>query len=146
MQNCFYSPKRETPKRNSQEKEGQLEQCQHTIIIFYFFFLNRKSCKSRLVFSVWVKARKNITDSFTVVFEDCFCLMHKIRQNQFKLYFESSTMTQLQQSQNHYGWKRPLRSSSPAANPTPWCPLSHIPQCQTSMFLTVLCYCFTYFF
>jgi len=30
---------------------------------------------------------------------------------------------------NHYGWKRPLRSSSPTVNPIPPCLLNHILKC-----------------
>ena len=32
------------------------------------------------------------------------------------------------ESQNHEGWKRPLRSSSPTMNPTPPCLLNHVPK------------------
>ena len=34
------------------------------------------------------------------------------------------------ESQNHQGWKRPLRSSSPTINPTPLCLLNHVLKCH----------------
>jgi len=39
------------------------------------------------------------------------------------------------ESQNHKGWKRPLRSSSPTVNPTPPCLLNHVLKCHSYKFL-----------
>jgi len=36
----------------------------------------------------------------------------------------------MESSQNHEGWRRPLRSSSPAGNPTPPCLVNHVPKCH----------------
>ena len=38
-------------------------------------------------------------------------------------------------SLNHYGWKRPLRSSSPTINPTPPCPLTTSLSATCTLFL-----------
>jgi len=35
-----------------------------------------------------------------------------------------------EESQNHSGWKRPLRSSSPTIHPAPPCLLNHVPRCH----------------
>jgi len=38
------------------------------------------------------------------------------------------------ESENHLGWKRTLRSSSPTTNPTlPSPPLNHVPKCHSYM-------------
>jgi len=43
---------------------------------------------------------------------------------------DKSSLPLVIEPQNHQGWKRPLRSSSPTITPTPPCLLNHVPECQ----------------
>ena len=43
---------------------------------------------------------------------------------------ERQRLSKSTESYNHQGWKRPLRSSSPTANPTPPCLLNHVLKCH----------------
>lgn len=70
-------------------------------IPFFFFFMNQ--CEDLyFLFSRGETAKKKALQS-------CFCHLDLL----------------------FYGWRRPLRSSSLIANPSPPCPLHHVPLCHT---------------
>ena len=62
-------------------------------------------------------------------------ICHSICLSLHSMFIEYVSISRKTECLNHEGWKRPLRSSSPAVHLPPACPLNQVPQCHISMFL-----------
>ena len=90
------------------------------ICLFVCLFVSEVPCK-----------HNEITNTSYIGLSIC----HSICLFLHSMFIEYVSISRKTECLNHEGWKRPLRSSSPAVHLPPACPLNQVPQCHISMFL-----------